>query len=388
VGAYWGRKKIPFLRSKEMKDMVKTDCRYFLGDRPCKYHKEEGVKCPSCKYYDPIKKRILIIKLGAMGDVLRTTPILEALKREYKRSQITWVVDEGSKELLINNPYLDGILPYGPEALSHLQVKEFDLVINLDSLPRSACLASLARGRKKLGFGLNKGGSVFPFNEEAGEWFRMGIDDDLKKRNRKTYQEIIFEIVGLKFKKEEPVVSLREKELDFANQFVEKHSLKGKKIIGLATGAGGRWELKKWTIEGYLSLIERIDKEIENSKILLFGEREEVERNREIMEQSNTPLINTGHRNTLREFLSLLNLCDLVATGDTLAMHAAVALKKKVVILFGPTSSSEIELYGRGEKIIPDMDCLCCYKGTCDKHPSCMESISPEVVFRAVKELL
>ena len=106
------------------------------------------------------------------------------------------------------------------------------------------------------------------------------------------------------------------------------------------------------------------------------------------MERSKIPLINTGHENTSREFLSLLNLCDLVVTGDTLAMHAAVALRKKVVVLFGPTSSSEIELYGRGEKIIPDMDCLCCYKEICDKHPNCMESISSEVVFRAVKELL
>ncbi|HEA47481.1 MAG TPA: glycosyltransferase family 9 protein [bacterium] len=371
-----------------MGNIVKTDCRHFLGDRPCRYHKKEGVKCSDCKYYDPIKTRILIIKLGAMGDVLRTTPTLKALKEKYKGCRITWVVDEESKELLMNNSYLDGILPYGPEALSHLLVEEFDLVINLDSLPRSACLASLTKGKKKLGFGLHKRGSVFPFNKEAEEWFRMGIDDDLKKRNRKTYQEIIFEIAGLKFKKEEPAVSLREEELNFANQFVKKYDLEGKKIIGLATGAGGRWELKKWTIEGYLKLIERIDKEIKNAKILLFGEREEVERNREIMERSRTPLINTGHRNTLREFLSLLNLCDLVVTGDTLALHATVALKKKIVVLFGPTSSSEIELYVRGEKIVPDMDCLCCYKETCDKHPNCMENISPGIVFQAVKKLL
>lgn len=323
-----------------------------------------------------------------MGDVLRTTPILEALKGKYRGSKITWVVDEESKELLENNPYIDGILSYGPEALSHLLVEEFDLVINLDSLPRSACLASLAKGKKKLGFGLDKKESVFPFNKEAEEWFRMGIDDDLKRKNKKTYQEIVFKIAGLRFKKEKLVVNLREREIDFANKFAKKHNLGGKKIIGLATGAGGRWELKKWTIEGYLRLIKKIDKEIKDAKILLFGEREEIGRNREIMERSKVPLINTGHENTLRGFLSLLNLCDLVVTGDTLAMHAAVALRKKVVVLFGPTSSAEVELYKRGKKIIPDMDCLSCYKETCDKHPNCMESISPDIVFQAVKKLL
>lgn len=370
------------------KGLVKPDCHYFLGDRPCKYHKREGVKCSDCRYYNPIKMRILIIKLGAMGDVLRTTPILEALKKKYKGCKITWVVDEESEELLENNPYLDGALSYGVEALTRLKVEHFDLVINLDSLPRSASLASFAWAKKKIGFGLSEIGSVFPFNHKAREWYQMGVFDDLKRKNKKTYQEIIFEIMGLKFGKEEMVVNLREEEKDFANQFAAKHSLRGKKIIGLATGAGGRWELKKWTLEGYLKLIERIDKEIKDAKILLFGERGEVTRNKKIMERSKVPPINTGHKNTLREFLSLLNLCDLVVTGDTLAMHAAVALKKKVVPLFGPTSSSEVELYGRGKKIIPDMDCLCCYKETCDKHPNCMESISPEIVFRAVKELL
>lgn len=370
------------------KNIVKTDCRHFLGDRPCKYHKKEGVKCSGCKYYASVKKTILIIKLGAMGDVLRTTPILEALKKKHKRCKITWIVDEESKGLLENNPYLDGILSYDVEALTRLKVEHFDMVINLDSLPRSASLASFAWAKKKIGFGLSEIGNVFPFNHGAREWFQMGVFDDLKKRNKKTYQEIIFEKMGLKFKKEEPLVNLKEEEKNFANQFAKKHGLGGKKIIGLATGAGGRWDLKKWTIGGYLKLIEGIDKKIKDAKILLFGERGEVKRNREIMERSRIPLINTGHKNTLREFLSLLNLCDLVVTGDTLAMHAAVALKKKVVALFGPTSSSEIELYGRGEKIVSGMDCLCCYKETCDKHPNCMESISPEVVFRAVKELL
>lgn len=370
------------------KNIVKTDCRHFLGERPCRYHKEEEVKCFNCKYYDPVKKTILVIKLGAMGDVLRTTPILEALKRKYKGCKITWIVDEESKELLENNPYLDSILSYGAEALTRLKVEHFDLVINLDSLPRSASLASFAWAREKIGFGLSEIGSVFPFNQGAREWFQMGVFDDLKKGNKKTCQEIIFEIIGLRFKKEEPVVNLKGEEKNFANQFAKKHDLKGKKIIGLATGAGGRWELKKWTIEGYLKLIERIDKEIKNTRILLFGEKGEVERNKEIMERSKIPLVNTGHENTLREFLSLLNLCDLVVTGDTLAMHAAVALKKKVVVLFGPTSSAEIELYGKGEKIIPNMDCLCCYKEICDKHPNCMENIDPDTVFQAVKKLL
>ena len=59
---------------------VKRDCRFFRGDVPCKPHKQHGVHCSECKYYEKIDKNILIIKLGAIGDVIRTTPLLRRLK--------------------------------------------------------------------------------------------------------------------------------------------------------------------------------------------------------------------------------------------------------------------------------------------------------------------
>lgn len=60
----------------------------------------------------------------------------------------------------------------------------------------------------------------------------------------------------------------------------------------------------------------------------------------------------------------------------------------KVIALFGPTSSAEIDLYGQGTKIIPEMDCLCCYLPRCDVRPCCMERIAPERVYAAIRDLL
>jgi heptosyltransferase-2 len=77
----------------------------------------------------------------------------------------------------------------------------------------------------------------------------------------------------------------------------------------------------------------------------------------------------------LREFFALTDLSDIMITGDTMALHAATALKKKVICFFGPTSSNEIEDYGRIKKITPDMDCLVCYKQDCDFVPNCMDLI-------------
>ena len=69
-------------------------------------------------------------------------------------------------------------------------------------------------------------------------------------------------------------------------------------------------------------------------------------------------------------------------------MHIALATHRRVVVLFGPTSSAEIELYGLGEKIFPDMECLVCYKATCDFVPNCMDLISVDMVAAAVKRQL
>ena len=60
--------------------ILKTDCRFYVGDRPCKFSKAERIKCDNCNYYNPVRFRIIIIKFDAFGDVLRTTCLLTSLK--------------------------------------------------------------------------------------------------------------------------------------------------------------------------------------------------------------------------------------------------------------------------------------------------------------------
>jgi len=88
----------------------RPDCRHFTGEKPCAPHKSEGVICLDCPRYDPIKKRILIVKLDAAGDVLRSTAILPAYHKNNPGISIWWVTENGSKPLLEKNPYIDVLL--------------------------------------------------------------------------------------------------------------------------------------------------------------------------------------------------------------------------------------------------------------------------------------
>jgi heptosyltransferase-2 len=158
-------------------------------------------------------------------------------------------------------------------------------------------------------------------------------------------------------------------------------------VVGLNTGAGGRWELKQWREEGFIGLVQRLSRERDVQFVLLGGPGER-ERNARLQAQAGVPIVDPGCDNPVRHFAALTAACDVVVTGDTLAMHIALALQRRTVVLFGPTSAPEIELYGLGEKVIPDMTCLSCYKTSCDFVPNCMELITVDMVASAVHRQL
>jgi ADP-heptose:LPS heptosyltransferase len=368
--------------------ILKYDCKHFPGDRPCKYHKTEKVICDDCRYYSQQGKMILIIKLDAIGDVLRTTSILHSLKKKYPDSFISWLTKSNAVDLFKNNDFVKKVLVYeNNHTLSDISLIRYDIVINLDPSPVSSSLASFAKGDVKFGFGLNENGKVFPFNKAAEEWFEMGAFDSLKAKSLKTYQQVIHEICSLEYDKGKIVFNLTDDETSNGKEFFKNKGLsKFDKVIGINAGASSRWEFKKWRKDGYAEMMKILSKEY-NCAYLLFGGRNEIELNKELSKACNN-VFDTGSENTLRHFASYINLCDVLITGDTLALHVATAQEIPSVCIFGPTSNAEIENYGIVKKVYPDMDCLVCYKNTCDFKPNCMELVTTEMVLKEVKIIL
>jgi heptosyltransferase-2 len=360
-----------------------VDCRFFLGDRPCIWHKRQGAVC-TCDRYESVRQRVLMIKLDAMGDVLRTTALLPALAGEHPGTAVTWITRAESTPLLENNPYVSEVITYGADSLTQLLARRFDRVINLDAGKTSAGLAALAQAPRKEGFVLDPLGHVVATNAAAQAWLETGIDDELKRRGTTTYQARMLEILGLPGRSAAYVFELRAEERAAGEQDLVRLGLDpGRPVVGLNTGAGGRWPLKQWREEGLLELIRRLHGE-RNVQCVLLGGPAEAERNRRLQQGAGVPVVDAGCHHPVRHFAALTACCDVVVTGDTLAMHVALALGRRTVVLFGPTSAPEIELYGLGEKIVPDMTCLSCYKTACDFVPNCMDLISTDMVAAAV----
>jgi ADP-heptose:LPS heptosyltransferase len=369
--------------------LIHTDCRFYRGSMPCRFHKLDGRLCDGCADYAQIRTRILIVKLAAVGDVLRTTSILPPLAAKYPGAHITWITRAAAAPLLAGNPLVDRVLCVEDQYAVFLANEEFDYGICLDADSLSATILASASCRETSGFSADSAGRVQPVNDAATGWWLLGLNDDLKRRNRETYQHIMYGICGLPLPVVPPQLRITEGERAFGREFAERNGLsRFRKVLGLNTGGGGRWQYKKWTFDGYLSFIRLMRTRHADTGIVLLGGPEEQELNGEIIRLVGPDVIDGGCRNSLMQFASIIAAMDTVLTSDSLAMHMSVALGKPTIVLVGPTSPWELDVFGSGEIVHSGIECLACYLSRCDKTVNCMNTLSPEHVLSRVEMFL
>ncbi|GJM43792.1 MAG: hypothetical protein DHS20C21_06340 [Gemmatimonadota bacterium] len=328
---------------------------------------------------------MLVLKIGALGDVLRTTPILRALTASEDPVHVTWVVGEGARSLLAGHPRIDRLLVPGFETSERLGAEHFDLVLSLDKDPYPTALATRIPATERRGFGRDPHGSLVPLHASARYAYDLGLSDQTKFfENERTYQDMIFEVAGLDWRHQEYDVPAVADHLESGRAGLRAALGDGPgPVVGFNTGAGDVFANKAWTEDGYVDLAHRLHRE--GCRVALLGGPGERDLNRAIALRSQGSAVDTGCDHSLPEFAGLVAACDLVVTGDTLGMHLAIAAAVPTVVLFGSTCAPEIELYGRGEKIVTPISCHPCYRRECDISPSCQDLITPQSVHDAVK---
>ena len=291
-------------------------------------------------------KKILVIKLGALGDVVRTLAIMPALKKQFPNSHITWITKKEAKNILEDNIYIDKV----KDASEKIKEK-FNILYNFDVEPEATKLAEEIQADKKYGFYSQEG---FPsaFNIMAEYYLNTLFDDNLKKSNRKTYQEMMFDVAELKWEKQHCPIFLNDLDKKYAENFIKKNSLENKKLVGIHMGASSRWPSKVWHKEELKKFIVSLVKE--GYKIILFGGSNEIKNHEKLVSEIRSMGINicqNNPKNTIKEFASLVDICDIIVCADSLALHVSLALKKPTIGLFFCTSPWEVEDYNLLVKI-------------------------------------
>ena len=354
--------------------VVRPDCRHFRGDVPCRPNKTEGYVCDRCPVYAPATQRLLLIKLGAIGDVIRTTPLLRRLRQEYPGCFITWLT---LTPAILPQDEIDEILKFDFASALQLQGREFDAIYNLDKEKEACALLNTIKAKAKFGYALRPtDGVAWPVSELADHKFLTGIFDQLSLANQKPYAQEIFELCGFEFRGEEYVFDTHEdKGYDW------RQLPTGQPRIGLNTGCGDRWTTRLWSDEKWLALIGLLQK-AGYAPVLLGGEAEHP-RNQRLHEATGAHYPGTF---ALPQFINLLYQMDGIVTQVTMAMHISIALRKPTILMNNIFNPYEFDLYGRGQIVGPDRQCVCFYRGSCRLGTSCMEELPAEKVFAAVQQ--
>ncbi len=362
------------------------DCKDFTGYKPC-HPGEDGEACVSPK---PRGKKLLIINIGAMGAVLMTTTVLPAIKRKYPASTIYWLTVERITPLLKNNPYIDRIFTYDFNTVMILREMKFDVVMNTDKVHEICALTNGLLADVKLGFGMNGDGVIIPLNEGSNYNYRLGIDNRLKFiENERTYPQMLRDICELDDNIDPYVFRFTKEEKNFINEYKSCLDLDFDfPVVGINTGSSGLFSNKRIPIDVIESLISELYEINSGQRVVLVGGFEDEKRNLELEKKFGDKVINTPTTEGLRKGMTYVDLCDVVITADSLGMHMAIALGKKVVGWFNVTCAPEIELYGMGEKVISEVECSPCWKQDCDQDLNCLNDDIKNKLIKAVKNIM
>jgi len=329
--------------------------------------------------------KILIIKLGAKGDVVRTLPILIALKKKYPNSEITWITKKESEDIIKSSPFVSNVytIPVKGNELD----KKFDILYNFDIEKEATQIAKQTQADKKYGF-YYEGDYPVSFNSSSEYYLNTLFDDELKKSNKKTYQQMMFEAAELPYNKEHHPLYLNEKDKKYAEDFIKTNKINPEKLIGIHLGASSRWPSKTWHEERIKEFIKKAKQK--DYEILLFGGPNEIDKHSKLVEEldrKGIKIYRNNPDNSDNEFISLVNICKYLICSDSFSLHVALALKKPTIGLFFCTSPNEVEDYGLLNKIVSPMLTEFFPERMDEYSEELVKSISADEVLNAIEEL-
>jgi len=354
-------------------------------------------------------RRVLIINLTRMGDLLQMTPFLNAFRQEFCDVEITLMVLKQFEDVCSGFPFVDKLEVFDAKdflsrlgnrefslvenyralekMLAGLRHKKFDTVINLSFSNHSALLTHLLSTTDVRGITMDDQGNRLLKHPWVNHFYNM-VDN--REINLFNYVDFIRKIGGAT--RTSPMsFGVSASARTFAETFYTTQDIsEADRVIGMQPGAST--ENKRWPAESFGVLAAKLIED--EAKIVLFGGRGERELGEHVRGAMGLPpdrirkhFFDMIGNTSVDQLASLVARCDLLVTNDTGTMHMATAVGTRVVELsLGPVYFPETGPYGEGHIVIQtDMPCAPCEFYVQCKNPRCRESISVAQVLRVVQ---
>jgi len=312
------------------------------------------------------------------------------LKKHRPDAEVHWWIDSSLAPLLQDDPDLAGLIPFErkrwtsplhwDEALRSIwsiRGFRFDYVLDLQSLARSAACAWLADGGITIGLeDVREGAPALydiavpraSYDTHAVDWYLTTL--------RALKVPINWEIDWLPVR---PRV---------AQAVQDKWNPEGGRWMAIQPGA--RWANKRWPVQFYAEVVRQLAALRPEVRFAILGGMEDQEAGRAIASAVPGRSLDLTGRTSLPEMIEWIRRCELVLSNDTGPMHAAAALGKKTIAIFGPTEPARTGPYGQLNNVLPlKLPCVPCMTSSCRLDTlECLQGIRPETIVQRLSTCL
>ncbi len=337
------------------------------------------------------RQKILIVKLGAMGDLILGTPSFRMIRSRFPDAHISLLVDKKLSPIVSSCPYVNEVIPVARHKLSKvsyllkvakmLRREGYDMSVDFQNTKWTHLLAALSGIPRRYGFRRGKMGFLVNRHDRSFET----VDSPVKHQFR------ILSKLGIKDLDEQLELWPDESSEVYVNDELKRHSINGSsKLVGFVMGSSSQWATKRWPIANFKELGEKLNNKY-GCKIILIGAENELPNLHEFVKSGAGKFIDFTGKTSLQGLVSLVKRVDVVVAGDTAPLHVAAAVKTKIVTLFGPTDPKRHMPPSENATILTrHLPCQPCYKGECYEKEklACLTKISVDEVAEAVGKYL
>ncbi|MBF0384371.1 MAG: glycosyltransferase family 9 protein [Candidatus Omnitrophica bacterium] len=352
-------------------------------------------------------RKLLIVNIFGIGDVLFTTPIINNLKAFFPDLKLGYLCNRRTEEMLKRNKKLDKIHVYERDEFKalykrskpayFLMIKDFikelkeqgyDTAIDVSLNTFTSFLVWFIGVKNR--YVINYKNRSFPLNN------RIDIDGYEEKHVIEYYLDLL-RVLDIPVLTKGIDIGINEQDLSWAEEFFKRNSLLQKKlVVGIVPGGGASWGkdaiYKRWPLEKYAKLADNL---IENygAEIILMGDKNEVGLCSSIAKLMRNKVFSACGDTTLFQFGALARRCNFCVLNDGGPLHVAVAAGARVVSVFGPVEEKVYGPYPAGHHLVvaKDIPCRPCYhrfkRASCE-HVSCLKMLEAQEVLERIKKIL
>lgn len=355
-----------------------------------KYNVELMVKNTLDVYQEALNNfKILLIKLGSLGDVILSVPAIRAIRQKFASHKISLLVGNQSKDVLLSCPYIDELLvcdlknrDKGIPGLWKLGIvlrkKNFDLVVDLQNNRKSHILSFLSLSLNRYGYD----------NKKLSFLLNHRIKDQNLAMDPVSHQFRILKMLEIPLSDSRLELWPSEEDERYIDDFLNSQWLSAnQKIVGININASARWLTKSWPLAHIIKLCEELARR--DIRIIVTGIQEDLPQANTLANAlKNARIIDACGKTTVNQLASLIKKCNVYISGDSAPLHIAVSMGTPLVGLFGPTDPARHLAPAKDYILLKkDLPCSPCYKSKC-KSKKCMSLIRVEEVLEAIEKLL